>query len=81
MKIVTNIGFCREKKMILFGCKLGRVLERPRAKFAGKKNGVFWMKLGRALERAACLVPISGDLIGVSESNINQWKLINTETD
>ncbi len=68
MKNVTKIGFGREKKVILFGCKLGRVLERPRAKFAGKKKGVFWMQLGRALERAACLVPISGDLIGVSES-------------
>ena len=67
--------------MILFGCKLGGALERPRAQFAVKKKGVFAMKLGRAFEKAARLVPISGDLIGVSESNINQWKLINTETD
>ena len=41
MKNVTKIGFGREKKVILFGCKLGRVLERPRAKFAGKKKRGF----------------------------------------
>ncbi len=40
MKNVATIEIGRNKKSLL-GCKLGRVLERPRAKFAGKKKRGF----------------------------------------